>query len=180
MHFFSSLHFQQISFTLLHFKMTHSKVAQGGGARWRLVARRARDIQFGLGEIQQNKKKWKTRRKLQTGHVQICTNTFKLDCVSMCVCVCVQKYRRPSKNQSARLEIVMAVKRYRYRNRPAQRVEEIHPLIASIRQQTLSTFEMDAARSRKQKPTTSTATATYVVENVQKICSKMLSKRDAT
>lgn len=67
MHFFSSLHFQQISFTLLHFKMTHSKGAQGGGARWRLVARRARDIQFGLGEIQQNKKKMKNATKTANG-----------------------------------------------------------------------------------------------------------------
>lgn len=56
MHFFSALHFQQISFTLLHFKLTHSMGAQGSGVvRWRLVARRARDIQFGLGEIQKNK-----------------------------------------------------------------------------------------------------------------------------
>lgn len=146
--------------------------------RWRLVARRARDIQFGLGAVKK-KHSGKTRRKLQTGHVQKCTNTFQLDCVSVCVCVCVQKYRRPSKNQSARLEIVMPVKRYRYRNRPAQRVEEIHPLIASIRQQTLSTFEMDAARSRKQKPTTTTTLWKTYKKYAQK-CPANATRRSST
>lgn len=92
---FSALHFQQISFTLLHFKLTTSKGAQGGGVvRWRLVARRARDIQFGLGEIQ--KKKTHTTEKrdenCKRGTFKNARILFNLTvCPCVCPCVCVYK-----------------------------------------------------------------------------------------
>lgn len=86
MHFFSALHFQQISFTLLHFKLTHSMGAQGEVERDGVWSRDAR-VTYNLGWVKYKKKthNGKTRRKLQTGHVQKCTNTFQLDCVSVCV-----------------------------------------------------------------------------------------------
>lgn len=81
----------------------------------------------------------KNRRKLQTAHVQICTNTFLSNCMTVCV-----KVQAPlEKIKAQRLEDRMG---------PYGGIE-IHPLIASIRQETLSWFELNAVRSRKQKPT---------------------------
>lgn len=166
MHFFSlSLFLFALSTNFVYFVAPSG--AWGGGAECGGTARR---VTYNLGWVKSDRKTKNTqkekRRKLQTAHVQICTNAFLYDCM----CVCVQKYRRPSKNQSARLEIVGPVKR---RIEIGLRVE-IHPLIASIRQETLSTFEMDAARSRKQKPTTLLENV-YNNNNNKKICSKMPS-----
>lgn len=86
----------------------------------------------------------------------------------------LEKYRRrrnAAKNQSARRRRRLdlgANKKILNETRANSDSSEFHPLIASIRQQTLSTFEMDAERSRKQKPP-----SPNVVRGKRKMCSKI-------
>lgn len=164
-------------YELLHkFACTLMGHGRDGGADGWQVARHARDKQFGHTHTQRA-----TTTTIANGArspIAQCVRARWQTRVAR-VAVRLEKYRRrrnAAKNQSARWR-----RRRRRRTTPKKYIcilnetratnsdsSEIHPLIASIRQQTLSTFEMDAERSRKQKPP-----SPNVVRGKRKMCSKM-------
>lgn len=114
--FYALFFFTALSTNFLYFVALQTDTLEGAqGVGWcdGVWSRDAR-VTYNLGWVKYKKKthNGKTRRKLQTGHVQKCTNTFQLDCVSVCVCTKVQapleKSKRTTRDRNGRKAVSLS------------------------------------------------------------------------
>lgn len=179
MHFLCTFFFTALSTNFVYFVALQTDTlesAQGGGARQRLVARRARDIQFGFWvEIQQKNKK-KRDENCKRGTFKYARILLNLTvCVCVCVCTKVQapleKSKRTTRDRNGRKAVSLS-KSTSPASRRNSSVNRVHS--------PANVVDFWNGRCALKKAKADDVGSDNVVENVQKICSKMLSKRDAS